>query len=417
MLSFEKKIKIISKMKLLWGVALIAWGISVHPILRSSWAGDDWPNSQIPYWIKWRKGDFNFYNLLQESFYWTRGWLLGQGRFNPLAQLEGFAQFSYLRNLNQYKFFQFLLLYFCGILFVFLIWKLFNSQMLAISTLFFLGITFQIRPGFDPHIAFSSMLSSTLVKIFIACIIINQVGREAKTNKSQKKSYISALIYFGALATYEFAFMLFPLMLISYQLGKETEKIDSQKKKFFSWLDHSILLIFDKKFRPVFYAWLIYGFFVLVIMRIIAKDISGSYVLGISWKSLYVFVSQIPTGMPGTVLIFSRFKISESIFLIIALIIFCTLIYLIIREKDKIIAENNSERFLSFKIYPLITISFVMIVTPGLILSLQTSWRDIASFSNTYLGVMISEFGSALLFGTFYTLRVKSNKNKKILNK
>ena len=45
---------------------------------------------------------------------------------------------------------------------------------------------------------------------------------------------------------------------------------------------------------------------------------------------------------------------------------------------------------------PLYLISFILISCPAVILSLQTTWWDRASISNTYLGVMVTEFGTAL---------------------
>jgi hypothetical protein len=46
---------------------------------------------------------------------------------------------------------------------------------------------------------------------------------------------------------------------------------------------------------------------------------------------------------------------------------------------------------------PFYLISLVLILCPAIIMSLQTSWWDRASISNTYLGVMVTEFGTALL--------------------
>jgi hypothetical protein len=51
----------------------------------------------------------------------------------------------------------------------------------------------------------------------------------------------------------------------------------------------------------------------------------------------------------------------------------------------------------TFYAKPLYLISIVLILCPAIIMSLQTSWWDRASISNTYLGVMVTEFGTALL--------------------
>ena len=176
----------IQKILSLWALSIMSWMVSISPILRSSWSGDDWPSSQAPYWIQWRSGSLKFSEVVLDSIYYTRAWMFGQGRFYPFAYLENRIQFSYLQELWQYKLFQFLLLSVTGLAFSFLIFRLSQSHFLAVGVLFTLSITVQFRTGFDPHLAFSSLLSSMLLKVFIAAIIINSVARTSKSKNSSK---------------------------------------------------------------------------------------------------------------------------------------------------------------------------------------------------------------------------------------
>ena len=184
MIKLNRMIKKINLIRSLWISSILLWAIAVSPILRTSWAGDDWPNSQAPYWIEWRKGSLNFILVIQDALYWSRAWALGQGRFYPLSYIEGRLQFSYLQQLWQYKLCQYLLLVLCGVLFAILISRLSKSIHLAIATLLALSLTTQFRPGFDPHFAFSSMVASMLIKVFLASIIINYVAANNKKIKS-----------------------------------------------------------------------------------------------------------------------------------------------------------------------------------------------------------------------------------------
>lgn len=415
MIQFRKKIYLPNLLSGLWVTSILLWGIAISPILRSSWAGDDWPNSQFPYWIEWRKGSLNFALAIEESIYWIRGWILGQGRFFPLSSIEAVLQFSYLRELWQYKLLQFFLLFICGVLFAVLIYMLSKSKLFAICTLFSLSLTTQFRAGFDPHLAFSSMVSSMLIKVFLASIIINYVATNSHKIKSLKLSYISALIYFAAMSTYEFAFLLFPIILISYKLGIRDM---NNKLNVFSktrWLDQTLGSMFTKNFRPVLYSWLFYGILVFVLLRNIAKDIGGSYVLGISLKSIPVFISQIPAGFPLLQFWIDTLSKLPNIEMYLVITVFIAVLIIIQGLKfSRFRGKNNYNQISSF---PLLLISLVLIFTPGIMLALQVSWWDIANIKNTYLGVMLTEFGTALLITLFidrfihYTFKNQKNEN------
>lgn len=386
----------IQKILSLWVLSIMSWMVSISPILRSSWSGDDWPSSQAPYWIQWRSGSLKFSEVVLDSIFYTRAWMFGQGRFYPFAYLENRIQFSYLQELWQYKLFQFLLLSVTGLAFSFLIFRLSQSHFLAVGVLFTLSITVQFRTGFDPHLAFSSLLSSMLLKVFIAAIIINSVARTSKSKNSRKYSYLSSLIFFSAMGTYELSFFLFPILLIAFYIGTERIQKNGQKFTILAWIDRALMSMFDKRFRPVLYAWLLYAFFVFGILRSIARDISGAYVFGLSDKSIPVFFSQLPTGIP-----FVSFKLEEiktfslhifvpMLFLMFVLIVVTIKNNIKTLQQDLVKVEKNSRS-------QLFAICLILNLPAGIVMSLQEIWWDKATVTNSYLGVILNEFAIALL--------------------
>ena len=58
--------------------------------------------------------------------------------------------------------------------------------------------------------------------------------------------------------------------------------------------------------------------------------------------------------------------------------------------------QNQNSRFGSNSVL-LILIALNLILAPGLMMSMQPSWWDRADLAHSYLGVMITEFGTALL--------------------
>lgn len=384
--------------------AITLWVISASPILRSSWSGDDWPNSQTPFWLSWRYGSADFFNTIQEALYWNRAWMFGQGRFYPFSWIESRIQFVYLRNLADYKFFQFSTLVICGFLFAYLVYVLSRSKSLAITTLTLLALTIQIRRDFDPHLAFASMVPLMLIKIFLSCILAYRIPGAKKKSGKFLLSFWSALLLFIAMSTYEFAFVLFPLVLISYVSGFDHHYGRLGKLSYPKLIDRILTKLFDKDFRFIIVAWVSYGILVFGILRNIAKDISGAYVLGISPSSLKVFITQLTSGLPLISFQVQDFTVKISNgklgILISNLILISIVIFQIARalsarrdlEKSTILKDSRTIQYLIF-------FSIILITAPGIIMGFQQTWWSLAGFQKSYLGVMITEFGTSLLLG------------------
>ena len=128
-----------NRLSLIYLALISITSLNFSSILRSSWTGDDWPNSQTPYWILWRSGDLNPKSVLQEALFWHNAWAEGQGRFYLFHWIESRFIFSYLREAWQYKTFQFLTLILAIILFTLLVYLLSKSIYVSFATLVFLN--------------------------------------------------------------------------------------------------------------------------------------------------------------------------------------------------------------------------------------------------------------------------------------
>jgi hypothetical protein len=390
----------LSKLPRIYLFSISIWIFSSIPILSSSWSGDDWPNSQTPYWVNWRNGSTSFLSVLNDALYWNRSWMFGQGRLYPAFWIESRFAFSFFREVLAYKTFQFLMLVLAGILFSVLVLKLTKSWKLASALIFCLSITVQYRRDFDPHLAFAVMLPTILVKVFGAAILANLAGTKKNWSEARFYSIGSAILYFSALCTYEFSFLLFPLILISYFLGKES-RIGAHRVLSWGKLLKEILRCLDNKlFLPILSSWLLYGFLVFGVLRRIAKDVSASYTLGVSIESLGVFFTQIFLGIPLISLRIQDLHFDSNL---MTIAIFASLTALVFsfrhlkmrKQATEISKLNNSVQ--DHK--PLLLIGLNLIAAPAVMMSFQPVWWGRASLLHGYLGVMLTEFGTALVFG------------------
>jgi hypothetical protein len=404
------------------GIGLI-WVVNLLTILRSSWAGDDWPNSQTPYWIKWRYGILDNWNIWAEAMFWNKQWMDGAGRFYPLTWIESRFIFSYFTEIWQYKLLQITALAFAGFLFTFVIFLLSKSHILAIFTLSFLSITVQFRRDFDPHLAFSLMLPSLLIKVLLAVLLAYYSAKSVTILKAFFLSTISGIFFFSAMSTYEFGFLLFPFLAFGFILGCSERKLPKEipnKMYFFTLLK----MLMSWRFVPILLSWIGYALFVFAYLRPRAVAISGVYVLGLSWDSLKVLISQIPLGMPFASLRISDLKLVGATFVIA---IFLAYIFSsTITKFLNVIGSNSSRKVLleetdstaKLKNIVLIGIAFNLILAPGVMMSMQPTWWGRANLSNTYLGVMITEFGSALLLAIIGRKFLTNNlKNHQVRNR
>jgi len=394
--------KYLSALPTFYSLSAIVWLAATSNVMRSSWLGDDWPNSQTPYWIFWRYGDLSPLNVISEAQYWNDQWMLGQGRFYFVHWLESRFAFSYLRSLWSYKMVETGFLFLAGILFIILIYKLSKSHSLAILTLFSLSVTLQFRRDFDPHIAFAFMVPSLMIKVFIAGILAYQ----ASIAKSNLKGYfLSCLAGFSlllAMSTYEYAFLMFPAVFIAFLIGMvQLSELDS-KLSFKNFLQESLKSRHMLRFLPILLTWILYAVFVFGYLRVKATAISGVYVLGLSKTSVSTFVTQLFPAWPMTVFHSSDFDVlsKKELALLASVSAFATLVLIIFIARlipDRNIRSVNKTKNWN-RVLPLLFLLAVnLIASPGFMLSLQREWWGKASFTKGYLGILVQEFGTALV--------------------
>ena len=395
------------------------WVINVSSIFRSSWAGDDWPISQTPYWIQWRYGALTNWNIWTEAMFWNDQWMKGAGRFYPLTWIESRFVFSYFLELWQYKTYQIIMLILAGILLVVVCYLFSKSHSFSILVLASLSLTVQFRRDFDPHLAFAVMLPSLLIKIFLAVILAYFAGAERRKTIGIVLGFFAGVIFFAAMSTYEFGFLLFPMLVCSFLIA---EISNDRKLANTSTLKIHLSRLLSIKFLPIIISWIGYGLYVFAYLRPNAVAISGSYVLGLSMSSFKVFFSQLIMGLPlvslrqGDLSFSTLSLVIGAVFILIVNLSFKQL-FLVMQQKvarDEILSkEANRDKFYS---YFLILFSLTMILSPGLMMSMQPTWWNRADFSHTYLGVMITEFGTAVLIA-YLLNRVVINNLKPVILK
>ena len=399
-------------------LSAIVWLTATSNVMRSNWVGDDWPNSQTPYWVFWRYGELSPPNVFSEAQYWNNQWMLGQGRFYFIHWLESRFAFSYLRSLWSYKLVETGSLFLAGILFVLLIYKLSKSHRLAILTLFSLSVTTQFRRDFDPHIAFAFMVPSLMIKVFIAGILAYYASVVRSNLKAYTLACLASFSLLLAMSTYEYAFLMFPVILIAFVMGIIQRSNSESSVSFFRFLLESLKTRLMFRFIPIFMTWIAYAIFVFGYLRVNATAISGVYVLGFSKTSLSTFVTQLFPAWPLTVFQFSDFEglTYKDIALLASISAFATLILImflarLFPAKDMSSIDKNSDWN---RVLPLLVLIAVdLVAAPGFMLSLQREWWGRASFTKGYLGILIQEFGTALIIGIVLNYVIQKNLRQK----
>lgn len=389
----------------------LLWVLSLTNILKTSWAGDDWPVSQTPYWLQWRLGDIKPRYVLHEALYWNNQWMMGQGRFYPLTWIESRFLVSYFRDLVTYKMFSALILTLMLILFLNVVRKLLPDSKFVVAVFIGFCLTMQFRRSFDPHFAFLLMVPSILIKIFIASIFFYKSADETKS-LARRVVYVTlgATFMFSAFITYEYAFVLVLIPAILLIQGYVDSGRQSNMLSFKQTIFRKDFLL---TLMVLLFVWLGYAALVFLYLRPKALDISGAYVLGFSTYSFAVIAEQILATIPLLQPVINVVKGSSPLEPSYLAVIFALLLFLLTRllmhEDSKTNGYTNSRKLDKPRISRIKAINLnylapgslgtAMLITPALILAFQTTWWEQSSITNTYLGVLIQEMGLAVLIG------------------
>ncbi|HEY3293534.1 MAG TPA: hypothetical protein VGJ85_07920 [Candidatus Nanopelagicaceae bacterium] len=389
--------------------------VTVSNVMRTSWAGDDWPNSQTPYWVKWRYGSLTPSHIWYEAQYWNNQWMQGQGRFYVVQWIESRFVFSYFRSLWQYKLVETGALLLAGLLFAYLLYKVSRSHSLTLLTLVFLSITIQFRRDFDPHIAFVFMVPSLLIKVFLAAILAHRAARAKTQMRGIWISILAGIIFFIGMSTYEYAFLLFPIILIAFLAGilqnHESRPVETETGSYKKYLTKELWI-----FLPIAISWVGYGLFVFGYLRAKAQAISGAYVLGTSLKSIPTFLSQLVPPWPLTVFHFSdigKFSLNRGteLFGIGFALLGAYLLYGLLAHTFGTGGEPYFHATKAAKLYywAIVLIGIDLLCSPAFMLSIQKDWWNRAGITHSYLGILVQEFGSALFLALLVTFFIGRN--------
>jgi len=75
----------------------------------------------------------------------------------------------------------------------------------------------------------------------------------------------------------------------------------------------------------------------------------------------------------------------------------------------KIDSQNIESANFKHNAFLLMLFSLTMILSPGFMMAMQPTWWNRADLKHTYLGVMITEFGTAIIFAFMLSLIVNFN--------
>jgi len=362
---------------------------SIRPILSSHWYGDDWPNSQAPYWNLWRYGENSLERNLRSSWNSIQGWMYGQGRFYPFSILESNLLFSYLPNLQWYKLVQFGVILLVLVYSIWFLHVLSRSHLVSVSYGLCLAVVVQFRRDFDPHLGFSLLVPSMTLKLLIGSTLVYYATKPYSSRRSFLFCLGGSAFYFAAMSTYEHAFVLLGVPLAAVAIGYQHHRSLSRAVL----AGTSILL-----------TWLAYFWVVLVYLRAVVDGVIPRYQLQIGDNSLWIFVSQLISPLPMTVFESAR-DLQNNFQVFIAIVVsvgIAIVLENVIVANPRSAASQSVIRTKGFSNLGLLVIGVNLLLLPGLLLALRPLSFEASRFTGfqpelTYIHVFISELGAALL--------------------
>jgi hypothetical protein len=321
-------------------LSFISLYLVFQPILKSSYVGDDWPNSQTPDLNRWRFGEKNLINLWSEIAFWNEQWFRGQGRIYSVQFIENRLIFYIFEDPYLYKIFQFSINLLAVLICALLIYRLTKS--INISSLFIVmfAAVFQIRPDFDPHLAFGGMLPSMMIKIFLTLILTIYFVEQKKPRNLI--GFLVIFVWVSAMFTYEYSWLCLPAV-IALIIG-------------YKYLNSSVLSINKTSVKHILIglitSTLLIAISVFGIFKPRANGVSDVYNFRFAFpESLKIYVKQTYAAVPGSVdnimftpVEFHNYPISNrSIFVIGMLLILLFSVFL-----DILVQNNDSQNMKIF---------------------------------------------------------------------
>lgn len=338
-------------------------------LLQSDYFGDDLYNFQVPGAVP-----LIFPSVFELTKHYFIEWVNINGRFFPGAWY-GYYIFYIFDTLFAYKLFL-LGITIAGIsAFSYLIYLLSKDRYLSLLFLFLTPILFQYRFYHDPMLSFHGLMQILFLETTLSLIFLTKYLQES----SRYNYYFSLLFFTLSLMTYEinflFIFLLIPVILSSLPLKPNFPKI---------------LYLFLPYISIAFCLTL-----VTLYLRSHAIASDGAYVPNWNlWAILNTYFNQTTSVLPTSYSIaagnISAFYHSITFRdTVIALFFILLYIYSISFKEHNILNKN------------LIFLGLLIILLPGILISLSPRYQSQIQFGIAYLPIYIQSFGASLLLALF----------------
>lgn len=361
----------------------------LRPITDSHWLGDDWPNSQQPHWDAWRYGDTSFRRIIISTWNSIQGWMFDQGRLYVFSRLEANLLFYYLPDLHLYKLTQLLGNLLTLLIAAWFVYLLGQSHRITMMFILIMAITVQFRRDFDPHLAFSLLVPSMMLKLLLSSVAFYFAARSNQRLIRVALSILASLTYFASMSTYEHAFALVAVPAIAIIVGN-SHGLKAKRPRF-------ILL-------SLLLTWLAYLWIVFFFLRARAEGVIPRYELQVEYKSLLIFVSQLFAPVPLMVFDLKSDLIGNEKFAVAVLSSVACLFLFGQARRLRAWEEAGSwpSSLKTISTLGLWSLGLVLLIVPGVLLAIRPLSFEASRFTGiqprfTYLHIFISQLGAALI--------------------
>jgi len=321
--------------------------------------------------------------------------MYGQGRFFPLASLEATFLFTYFSDLQTYKRIQFGATFLVLIVAVWFVFVLCRSHYIAIVFGLLLAVTVQFRRDFDPHLGFSLLVPSMTLKLLMSSILYYFAVTTHRLLRCLVFCLAGSVLYFAAMSTYEHAFVLLGVPMVTMLAGYRRRRNVRQIIVALASLTIS---------------WLIYFWIVFAYLRSRVEGLIPRYELQGNEKSIWIFVSQLAAPLPLAVFnaaLDLRNNPDWVIALVTGVCLLLVLTRLLILRNRTVLKSVVEHQETSIK-WEAVVVGLCLWALPGLLLAIRPLSFEGSRFTTfqpqfTYLHIFISQIGMAILLALIFS--------------
>lgn len=150
----------------------------------------------------------------------TEAWWTTQGRFFPIAILEGSSIFVTFQTVETYKLFQFAVIQIVILLTANLISPLALRPTKWLVSVVCLTAALQYRNWYDPVLGFASMIPSSAIKISLTFLLLRHAAVASKASRRRLSLAGATVLWFAAVMQYETVISFLPSLLIAHRIGR-----------------------------------------------------------------------------------------------------------------------------------------------------------------------------------------------------